>query len=669
MSGLIPRIPGTARYWSAILYLAFPVMTVAAEISQFRFTNVDGFFVLRYLTDEQSLSAQNVTSRKESHQTFQEELAVNSYAYVFHPDMLNMNLSGSLLYDQSDFDSLDGDTNPAPTDSKLVNYFARLDFLEKKPYPFSFYYDQQNPSVYTGLTGYFIQENVKYGFDLSLLEPFSPVQITVNAFRQTSQGESIDQVVDDIQEQSNIRFYHAYGAGNFAELSHQFNRLDTRSGNPNFPILERIFTTNSSNLYTRNIFGSDRQFQLSNTLSYNTQDEYPVRESFRFLPYLGWRHSNTVNSFLRYDYSNSTEEELQAEDRKLALGVAWSGQETNGNFDVHGESNEKTGFEYRNAGTNYSLTYVPLALSGALKLNYSGYYNRYDQKTEVNLLQVFEEEHVLAGTAAVFLSRQFIDIDPLITPITVRNTSRTQIYVEGFDYRIIRIGSGVQIQRLAGGNIIDPQAVYVDYWYKTGGTFQYDMVNHALGLSFTYARYYELYVRYYQAQQNLLEGNPAIPLNAINRSTAGIRADKPLSNGMVLGGDISYENNIEDISSYVKENYEAYTEMPLPYLTDVRISARRVIVDNENTIEDVYLDGYILRVNSQPWLRTVLSLESSYESDTGGSLDRLLRQHRLQLAWRVRQLSVSFNAQYIIEEQGDTERDNWLAKFVVKREF
>ena len=80
------------------------------------------------------------------------------------------------------------------------------------------------------------------------------------------------------------------------------------------------------------------------------------------------------------------------------------------------------------------------------------------------------------------------------------------------------------------------------------------------------------------------------------------------------------------------------------------------------------MDIYCVSI-PQPWLRTVLSFESSYESDTGGSLDRLLRQHRLQLAWRVRQLSLSFNAQYIVEEQGDTERDNWLAKFVVKREF
>lgn len=178
-----------------------------------------------------------------------------------------------------------------------------------------------------------------------------------------------------------------------------------------------------------------------------------------------------------------------------------------------------------------------------------------------------------------------------------------------------------------------------------------------------------MYLRYAKSNQQLLEGSPTIQLNSINRSSVGIRADKPLQNGMNLGGEALYENNNEDINPYIKQNYDAFIQLPLPKLTDLRLSARQMRVDNESSVEDVDLNGYILRITSQPWLRTRVSFESSYEEDTGGSVDRLLRSHRLQAGWRIRQLNVNFSAYYSVEEQGDIERERWAVKLVARREF
>jgi len=668
MGGSILSMPKFTCYWLMIACLTVPVTITAAEISPFKVTDIDGVIIFRYLFDEQSLIAQGVTSRKETLPTFQQEYAVNTQSYIFHPNMLNMNLGGSLLYDQSDFESLDGEFS---SNSQLVNYFARLNFLEKKSYPFSLYYDQQNPSISTGLAGRYIQENTRYGFDFSLLQPFSPVQVTIGAFTETSLGEGSDQIVNDVRDQSNIRLYHSYGSGNHMQLSHQFNRLDSRSGSPNLPIQPRIFTTESINFDTRNIFGMDKQFQLTNVVGYSTQDEFPVRKDLRFNPNLNWRHSEILSSFYRYDFSKFSEESLDTENQRMTLGVAHTDKMINSNLEIHGQDNEATGLEFQNYGGIFSLNYAKPVSIGKLGLTYSGAYDRNDQKSSVSVLPKAKEEHVLIGTTAVDLLNQFIVTNNAATPVKVYN-SDFQLLVEGLDYRLIIIGSTVQVQRRVRNdgidNIID-DIILVDYSYETGGTFQYDMTNHNIGLNLDFARYYDVYFRYLNSRQQLREGNPTVPLNSISRSTVGVRADKPLSNGMTTGGEASYEDNNEDISSYVRENYDAFIEMPLPQLTDMRLSARRVVVDNENTDEDVDLYGYLLRINSRPWLRTALSLESSYENDTGGTIDRLIRQHRLQIGWRMRQLNVSFNALYVAEEQGDADRERWSVKLVAKREF
>jgi len=649
--------------WSFVtVFMAFPIITTAAEVSPLRFTDVDGFIALRYLYDDYATTSQGIDSRKGSNPTFQEEFALNTQSYVYHPNMLNMNLGGSVLYDQSDFETLQGESS---SDTRRFNYFAYLDFLGKKPYPLTLYYDQKNPSVSPGLEGRFIQENTKYGFNFSLLQPFSPVQITMEAFRLTSQGEGLDQVVDDVREQASIRFYHSYGSGDFAELSHQINNIDSRSGSPDLEIEQRIYTTESSILTSRNVFGATKQVQLNNYISYSTQDEYPVRKDFRFNPNISWQHSENMHSFYRYNISDTSEETQDTDNRRLTMGLAKSGPDINANFDLHGEDSETTGLKNKNHGGFLSLSQSRAVSIGDIQLNYNGNYDRNNQETAVATLPVFGEEHALFGTTPVELLNGFIEISTII----VSNLSRTQIYVEDLDYRLLIVGSTVQMQRLTGGNILDGQTVLVDYSYETGGTYEYDIISQSVNLSLAFARYYDVYFRYLNRRQELLDGDPSIPLNSIDRSTIGVRADKSLSSGINLGGEVYYVNSNEDISPFVKQSYDAYIELPLPKLTDVRFSARQLRTDNENSEEDVDLNGYILRINSRPWLRTKLSYESSYEIDTGGTLDRLMRNHRLSLGWRVRQLSVNLSAGYYMDQQGDTDRDRWTIRFVAKREF
>jgi hypothetical protein len=151
--------------------------------------------------------------------------------------------------------------------------------------------------------------------------------------------------------------------------------------------------------------------------------------------------------------------------------------------------------------------------------------------------------------------------------------------------------------------------------------------------------------------------------------TYGVSADRPFLSGINLGGEAYFEDHEEDINSYTQLNYNVYIDMPLPQLTSLRLSARRQETDNENSVEDVDLTGYVLRLRSRPWLRTRLSFESSYETDVGGTLDRTLQIQRLQLGWAHRQLSLIADAHYSTEQQGTVDRERWAVKFILRRVF
>jgi len=635
----------------------------AQEIKAFNFMNVESELVLRYLNDEQIFYTSGTKTQEDRRPTFQEEYIINTDAYVFHPNLLSMELGGSVLFDQSTFETLD-DKNS--NNEQLLGYNARLDFLNKKPYPVSVYYDKRNPSVSVGLAGRFLQENIKYGAEMALLQPVSPVQVTVTAYRQTVKGEGLDQITDDDLEHADIRLYRASEKGDYIQLSYQLDNRDSRSGNPNLPINTRTTSTTSTYLDAKNLLGSIRQGELITIASYNTQEEFPRRKELRVNPMINWQHSDRLRSFYRLNYNNTVEEDVDIEQSYITGGVGYSGSRNESSMDVHGEDNQSTSLDYRNIGANYALSHNrPVAL-GAVKLSYSGSFDYRDQVSSDDLFEIFGEEHEMLGTTPVTLLRDFVDT----TTINVWNTSRTQLYIEGLDYRLLDVGSQTQVQRLTGGNIISGQIVLIDYSYQTGGTFAYDLVSNNLQLSWSPSRFYEMYIRYLNSQQNLREGEVTnIQLNSLTSTTYGLRAEQPLDNGIDLGGEIYLEERDEDINPFTRESLDAYVEFPLPRMTSLRVSTRRVVVDNKNSVEDVDLIGYILRLQTRPWLRARLSFESSYENDVGGTIDRTLKIQRIQFGWAFRQLKLTADAHYSEEDQGITQRNRWAAKIILSRSF
>jgi len=636
---------------------------MGAEIDAFRLTDVNSELSLRYLYDEQTFYSSGDKIQQDTRPTFQEEYIVNTESYIYHPNLLSLDLGASFLLDQSRVETL---TDENSNNEKLLGYNARLDFLKNKPYPASVYYTKSNPSVSVGVGGRFLLDNRRYGVDLALLGSISPVEVTFNAYRQSASGDGFDQLTDDVIDHTNLRLYRAYGKGNYAQLTYQINDRDSRTGSPGLPIQERTTSTTSTYFDSKNLFGGENQAQLITNLAYTTQKEYPHREEIRAYPILNWQHSDKLNSFYRFLYTDSKEESQKINQKLFTSGFGYNDNDRiYGNADIKIEDSKNTGVDYQSRGANYQINYNQPVTFGSITAGYSGGVDYRDQKAERAVFTVFGEEQKLVGTTQFNLTRQFV-VD---RTIVVSNETRTQIYVENLDYQILRVGSTTQIQRMSAGNIIDGQTVLIDYDYQTGGTFAYDLVNNNAILQWTYNNLYEFYIRYNNSQQKLREGDPTIPLNSINSYTYGGTLTQPLLNGIGLGGQAYITDHNEDINPFLLRYLDAYVDLPLPMLTKLRLTTRRQQIDNEKSVEDVNLTAYLLRLQARPWLRTQLNYEFNYETDNGGTLKRNLRIQRLQFRWAFRQLTMSADAYYTQEKQGISDRDRWSIRFTMLRAF
>ncbi len=652
-----------SRRWLLILLCVTVSEAMGEQIEAFRLTDTSSELALRYLYDEQTFYSSGSKTREDIRPTFQEEFTVNTESYVYHPNLLSMDLGASLLLDQSRVTTLDDENS---NKEQLLGYNARLDFLKNKPYPASVYYTKSNPSVTVGVGGRFLLENIRYGVDLALLAPASPVQITFNAYRQSAFGEGFDQLTDDVVDHVNLRLYRSYGKGNSVQLTHQTIARDSRSGSPGLPIQERTTSNVATFLDTKNLFGSKNQAQLITNVAYNTQEEYPKRKELRAYPILNWQHNDNVNSFYRFLYTDSEEELQTIKQKRFTGGVNYNdNKRINGTADIHLEDSKNTGLEFQSQGANYQINYNRPVAMGFITTGYSGSVEYRDQTSEDAVLSIFNEEHELIGTTQVNLSRQFI----VESSIEVWNTGRSQVYIEGTDYRVLRVGSTTQIQRLSNGNIVDGQLVLVDYDYQTGGTFAYNLLGNNVVLQWSPARNYDLYIRYNKLDQKLREGDPSIPLNSSDSYMYGGSASQPLLSGITLGGQAYIRDHNEEITPYLLRYLDAFVALPLPRVTKLRLSTRRQLIDNENSIEDVDLTAYILRLQGRPWLRTQMNYEYNYEKDVGGTLKRLLVIQRVQFRWAFRQLSLSANAYYTQEKQGSTDRDRWSIRVNMLRSF
>ena len=641
----------------------------AEEIKTFGFTGYDGYIDFRYLDDEQSSKQAAPVRRSEERTAYQEEIHVVTHSYIYHPKFLSMDIGGGLVFVQNKIvvdviNSTNIETyNSNESSDSLVNFSAKLNFLTEKDYPFSLFYDRSNPIVSPSLDEQFLQKNTRYGANFTWR---TPIVYTFQTSTYQSKGVGFNLVVDEEITQSNLRAYRSFGLDGYAQVLYQQNKAESKSGNLNATITPTNRTAESANFDMRYKFGGAKQYEFVGLLSQLKQNPQPNLKETRVSPELRWKHSKTVKSFYKANFIKSEQDTNTITNSQLSAGI--SEQNKVGfsqQYGVHVDESKNDSTNETVDGASGIFSYAKPFKDGGLNLSASYNYDQRNQVATRTFVPVFNERHVLTGTTPSDLKNKFIGD---ITTIKVFNVSRSQQYSVNVDYRLLTIGSVTQIQRIAGGGILDGQDVVIDYEYTSGGTFKSNIFNQDYQISLNFFKYYNTSARYRDIDHDLDEGSTN-RLNSSETTSYGGGVNYPISTWLNFTADTLYEDHIEEVASYDRSSTKVSFQFNLPLTTVIDVSNRRTIINQKTSDEDVDLTRNSIRLRMRPFLRSSISYTYSEEDDVGGSLSRRLNEHSLEFEWRYRAVTLRVDGRIVEETQGDFTRDRESIHISLRRDF
>jgi len=660
---------------AALLSIMLPVFVSAEEdVAIFRLTNVQAFIELLYRKNVINNQATGIETAIDDVRP-QIEIGMFTNSYIFHPKLLQINFAGSLLSDRHDisreqFSLATSETTRSGSSQKqvLLNLDATLQFLKDKPFPTTFSYLRENPVVRTGLEGSFTQTTERYGVDFQLRDVL-PVSLSINAFRDSFFGKSLDRIVDFSSDRVTVKSRKSFSSGDRIALNYEISSRNSRNGDPRRTIQETLRRSQNLALTSNWRLGSRDQLHIDQTASFNRRDNPDVTD-INLTPRFRWLHSSALQSRYLYSFSQSERPESMVKNRTEMASAAlhYSPKPTLSGFvRATADRSAETDRLLQNA---YGLTsrgsYKKTTKAGQLNLSLGLGYQRKDRESLVTQISIIEEAVVLAGTTPISLSRDFVIVDTVM----VRNETGTQTLIEGVDYRLIEIGSQTQIERLLGGSILDGETVLVDYEAETGGTFEYSQINQTMNVDFKFAKYHSVFVRYRNNKQTLESGFSTLPFNSVETVEIGLREQLPLRwSGLQLYGEARYLRQDEDINPYKQKSILVSLQAPLPHRLKLNVSASRNIVDNLNSVEDADMTVFNANLIWQAKRNLTVKAEGYYDKDTGGTILRSRTEAKLSAQWRYRRISVGMDAKYEKQQQGELKSDNYELWLKIRREL
>ena len=660
---------------AGLVQLCLPVCATAAdEVTAFRLTDFRAYLEFKYRNDLIDNEATGVETEVDDTRQ-QIELGASTTSYVFHPKLLRMLIAGSVLSDRQTIEreritpTQSGPILSSSTrDEVFLNLDANLQFLKDKPYPTTISYIRTNPIVRTGVEGSFTQESERFGVDFQLRDVL-PVDMSVNAFQDSSFGESLDRVIDFTSESVTVTARKYFSSGDRLSVEYENSSQVSRNGDPRRAIQETIRQAQRVAVTSTARLGDGDQLRIDQTASINRRDDPDVTD-INYVPQIRWIHSDSFQTRYRYSFSQSERPQSDFRNRTEALNASLHYSPSD---DVNGfirsefdRSTEDNRLSQDSSGLSGRANFRHNTSNGQLNISLGVGYRKNARESQVPSIVVVEEPLTFSGTAPIGLARDFVITETII----VRNETGTQTYIEGLDYRLIQIGSVTQLERLIGGSILQDETVLIDYEAETGGTFDYTQENTTFSADYKFAEYHNVFFRYLNNRQDLTSGFSTLPFNSIEAIEVGLREQLPLRvGGIKLFGEARYLRQNEDINPFDQRSLLISVQAPLPFRMNFNASASRNIVENRLSDEDLDLVVYTANLTWQARRNLSIRAEGYFDEDTGGTVLRSNSRLKFGVQWRYRRVSLRLDARYEEQEQGDFANDHFELWLQIRREL
>ncbi len=654
--------------WLLMIFMMLnPTKGECAEFTLFKLTEVEGAMKLGYSLRETELDQPDGTNTYEKRPSTEQELTLATRSYIFHPNLLEMELGGGVRFEQ---DSLENNTGAIDTKGKYYDFSGRWNFLKNKPYSFNLYYSQHNPTKAVGLAGALAIETQSYGMAVLLRQPLISSPITLNIDHTQSMGESTYTIIDDTTDSASLSIRKNIGDYGNGRLGFSSVEKKSASGSLNLPLQSSESNTDSIDWNSRLAFGDERNITLTNylLLTWNEQSNSLNRDQTNFYNHITWGINDTLQAYNTYNYSNTLYGDDNTTNQSIVLGStdnisdAWSL-----NAFVEATNEKNIGFEKSTNGMSGSAIYRgDLDDRWSASAGYTALFRLNSQESDISNITVLDESHVLSGLTSVLLDEEYV----LPGSITVSNLTHTQTYVENVDYRLTVIGNEIRIERLATGNITDGETVLVDYVYEAGGTYDYKEIGQSLNLIYSLDRLYNFSLFYSNNRQILESGISVRPMSNVEKYRFGTDALLPISKSMDYGWKIEYERRLEDVHPYRRASFDLSFNSSLPFFASVaNLSSGYEYVDNELSENDIKESHYTAIISARPDWYSIASFELTHRRDTGGEDFKSSTYAALGYSWRRGKLGISMLGKHTKEMQGNTSRKHTFVEAQLTRHF
>ena len=528
---------------------------------------------LRYRMENDKIDQNNGTSSRFTENRLEEDLTLKTNAYIVHPNLVDMKLSGTIGPRQDWFDS-NGQSGYGR--EMVYDYDVSATMLRKEDAPVTLYSRSSTGVVNRQFAPSFDNTVTTSGGIVDWNSKTLPTRVEVYHTDQSQNAIDGTQAFSLSQNSANLHSEARPTSDQRLVLDYTFSDIQQTNKFSGTGAQTSNFDIDTALLSHTADFGANKQNNLSSSVSFFDQSgDFPL-EHLRWDERLLLRHSPSFETRYQYalDYQSSQLTGFGTVDQLQQVGLAgfthrlYRSLVTSGTLGVREfkQSGESAGNGYfANVNTDYHKE-VPL---GRLNVTAGYAFDRQENPASGSITPVANQARTFVDPVPIIITGNNI----IVSSIVVRDATGLILYTAGADYTVQVFTDNVQITRVIGGRIANGQTVLISYNLSPqpantvtnntiAGSIRYDFERgplHGLGV----------YARYTNLDQSIESARPAafVP-NSLKDTTVG--AEYRVWE-IVTGAEEEWHHS--DINPYDATRLFARFQHRLPQNTTMQLAA------------------------------------------------------------------------------------------------
>lgn len=593
---------------------------------------------------------------------YEETLTLNSQGHIYHPNLVELNLSGTVGLTQEDTND---DGHNTFQNAFIDEYDLNATFLRKEVAPLTIYARraQNQVNLDFGPTQDYVLST--YGAIWDIRSPTIPTRFEVFHSDQTQSG--ITPGFGDLEIVQDSLLWHSEARPKPGHtLTWDYTLSNVSENTANLP--DNNYLLNNANLNYSIDFGLKQRSNFTSTITYYNQTGDAPIEQFTLNEFMRLYSSESFETRYQYIYAYQDFSGVTQDLNRGVIGFThwlYDSLTTSGNLGVEtiDRSDNSNSDDYF---ADITLDYQKIVPLGMLS-SFIGYaWNQQTNSDQVSPTAVVDQRKTFVGAEPIIIAG--VGIDP--ETIRVTDTTGAIVYRKGVDYTVDPVSNAVLINRVPGGRIPANSSVLLDYLLVpqsdntvTTNTFfigaRYDVTEGIFkGLS-VYGRYTN------QDQQVDSDQAGGFTPNSFTDITYGAQYQ---FRGFTLGAEIQTHDST--ISPFDANRYFVTYAQRFSRGTTININAtytELVYTDNDNHIDVLLATASVQQQLTRELYLSATILWQDQQDDLNGTTRGL--EEQLEINWTHRQTTIYGLVRNSNLDTDTQENSFQLFEVGVRREF